>query len=135
MRVVGFFLFLCLCVGMKAQTTLKGNFVDWKNKIHLKLDLEHESVLVPGMEFLGMTNGYMNGDIYGVWMVTSSKVIDQQFVVKFTNDFGSESQVVHFTLKNDSTLLYEAQEPTVIKKAVKRKLYKIPSKLTFIRQK
>ena len=27
MRVVGFFLFLCLCVGMKAQTTLKGNFV------------------------------------------------------------------------------------------------------------
>lgn len=116
------------------QVNIKGNFVDWKNKIRLTLDLNNESVLVPGLEFLGETNGYMNGEVYGIWMVTSWKKIKGGDVeVKFANDFGSEVQVVRLVLKNDSVLLYEAQEPTVIKKAVNRKLYKIPSKLTFIR--
>ena len=84
----------------------------------------------------GPMNGYMNGNVYGIWMVTSCKVEDEKTAtLRLSNDLGSETQQVRLTVENDSTYQFEQEDGAVIKKVVNRKLVKIPKKLTFIRQK
>ena len=92
-----------LCTGLTtARSPFKCTLYDRENKIYLHLDLYEESINVPGMEMFGPMNGYMNGNVYGIWMV-----------------------------ENDSTYLLEQQGGTVIKKVVNKKLVKIPRNLTF----
>lgn len=111
----------------------------WKVKLtnkeleaNLKIDLYEESIDVPEMEMFGPMNGYLNGKgIYGTWMVTSCEVkSDKVAVMNLSNDLGSETQTVRLTLQNDTTYLFEQIDGNVIKKAVNRKLVKIPSKFT-----
>ena len=79
----------------------------------LKIDLYEESVDVPGMEILGPMNGYLGGKgVYGVWMVTSFAIKD-----------GRTKQ------QTDSTYLMELQGAVVVKRAVNRKLVKVPAKI------
>lgn len=97
----------------------------------LKLDLYEESVDVPGMELLGPMNGYLGGQgVYGVWMVTSFNINDEATAtLRLSNDQGSETQSVRLTQQTDSTYLMELQGGVVVKRAVNRKLVKIPSKI------
>lgn len=119
-----------------AQRPFKCNLYDLENKINLHIDLYEESINVPGMEMFGPMNGYMNGNVYGIWMVTSCKVEDEKTAtLRLSNDLGSETQQVRLTVENDSTYQFEQEDGAVIKKVVNRKLVKIPKKLTFIRQK
>jgi hypothetical protein len=99
--------------------------------INLRLDLYEESIDVPGMEMFGPMNGYMNGrGIYGVWMVTSFNINDEATAtLRLSNDQGSETQSVRLTQQTDSTYLMELQGGVVVKRAVNRKLVKIPSKI------
>ena len=97
----------------------------------LKLDLYEESVDVPGMELLGPMNGHLGGQgVYGVWMVTSFNINDEATAtLRLSNDQGSETQSVRLTQQTDSTYLMELQGGVVVKRAVNRKLVKIPSKI------
>ncbi len=97
----------------------------------LKIDLYEESVDVPGMELLGPMNGYLGGKgVYGVWMVTSFDIKDDRTAtLRLSNDQGSETQSIRLTQQTDSTYLMELQGGVVVKRAVNRKLVKIPSKI------
>lgn len=126
-------LFAC---GTHAQITekpFKCMLYDKENKINLKLDLYDETIMVPGMEMFGPMHGYMNGNIYGIWMVTSCKVKNKdEASIRLSNDLGSETQEVEIKRVNDSTFVAEQVDGNVIKKVVEhRKLVKIPVKLTF----
>lgn len=129
------FLSLLLCMfscSVCAQKAFKCSLVDNENKISLHLDLYEETVNVPGMDMFGPMNGYMNGNIYGIWMITSAKIQDERTaVIRLSNDLGSETQEGKLSVKNDSTYQLELQGGTVIKKVVNKKLVKIPQKLTF----
>lgn len=115
-----------------ARLPFKCTLYDRENGIHLRLDLYEESINVPGMEMFGPMNGYMNGNVYGIWMVTSSKIEDEKTATfRLSNDMGSETQEVRLTVRNDSTYLLEQRGGTVIKKVVNKKLVKIPRNLTF----
>ena len=84
------------------------------------------------MEMFGPMGGYMNGNVYGIWMVTSSKIEDERTAtIRLSNDLGSETQQARLTIENDSTYVFEQEDGAVIKKVVKKKLVKIPKKLTF----
>ena len=84
------------------------------------------------MEMFGPMNGYMNGNVYGIWMITSSKIENEKTATfRLSNDLGSETQEVKLTVENDSTYSLEQQGGTVIKKVVNKKLVKIPRNLTF----
>ena len=123
-----------LCVGhTTARSPFKcTHFTTVKTKIYLHLDLYEESVNVPGMEMFGPMNGYMNGNVYGIWMITSSKIENEKTATfRLSNDLGSETQEVKLTVENDSTYSLEQQGGTVIKKVVNKKLVKIPRNLTF----
>ncbi len=85
-----------LCVGhTTARSPFKCTLYDRENKIYLHLDLYEESVNVPGMEMFGPMNGYMNGNVYGIWMITSSKIENEKTATfRLSNDLGSETQEV-----------------------------------------
>ena len=133
--------YILLCIAAlsagftSAGEPFKCSLYDVENKIRLILDLYKESVNVPGMEMFGPTNGYMNGNVYGTWIVTSSKIEDEKTAIfRLSNDLGSETQEVKLTVENDSTYLFEQQGGVAIKKVNNKKLVKIPRKLTFTKQ-
>ena len=97
----------------------------------LRIDLYEETVPVPGMEMFGPMNGFLAGKgIYGIWMVTSFDIRDERTAtLRLSNDQGSETQAIKLTQQNDSTFLMELQGGVVVKRAVNKKLVKIPNKI------
>lgn len=128
--------FFLLPVYLLAQKSdyIKGCFYNEENKVRIYLDLSGDNLIVPGYEFLGKTKGYMCGDIYGMWLLTSSKMEKGKTLLRFSNDSGSDSQSILFSQQSDSVFLYEAIDGNAVKKVVKRKLVKIPSKMLFYKQ-
>ena len=117
---------------ISAQKPFKCLLVDNENGIKIQLDLDEETVNVPGMEIFGPMNGYLGGNVFGIWMVTSFKVeSDQVAQLRFSNDLGSETQQARLVKKDDNTYALELQDGVVIKKVVNKKLVKIPKDLTF----
>lgn len=99
-----------------------------KSKINLKLDLYEESIEVPGMDDFGPMNGYISGNIYGIWAVTSCKIIDDKHAqLRLSNDLGSETQEAHLTLIGDSICKMELKGTVVVKRVEGKKLVKIDS--------
>jgi hypothetical protein len=98
------------------------------------MNLYKESITVPGMEMFGSQFGYMNGNIYGTWIVTSCKIENEKTAsAHFSNDAGSETQNVLFTIQPDGTYIMQNTNRSVLKKVVGRKLVKLPDTIVFIR--
>ena len=96
--------------------------------IQLHIDLYDETIRVPGMEMFGPQNGYLGGNIYGIWTVTSFKIQnDKTATIKLSNDLGSETQKATLTQESDSIYVLHVDGTNVVKRAVGRKLVKIPS--------
>lgn len=107
----------------------------WKLSLHcpeedilLHVDLYEESINVPGMEMFGPQNGYLGGNIYGVWTITSFKIQDEKkATLKLSNDLGSETQKATLTQQSDSIYILHLDGTNVVKRAIDRKLVKIPT--------
>jgi len=112
----------------------KGTYVCDEAKVLLNLDAYAESIEVPNMRFLGKLNGYLSGrGVYGVWLVTSCTVKDNVAEIRLSNDTGADAQTIHFIAESDSLYTYKAIGGNDIRKAVGRKLVRIPSELHFRR--
>ncbi len=133
MRKVLLSISLCTLAWMAAaQNPFKCKLINKEEKINLVIDLYEESIPVPGMDMFGPLHGYMNGNVYGIWMITSAKIINEKEAsIRLSNDFGSETQEIKLTVENDSTYNAELVDGVVIKKVIKKKLVKIPQKITF----
>ncbi len=98
----------------------------------MRINLYEESIDVPGMDMFGPMSGYMNGKVYGVWMLTSHTInSDKEATLRLSNDLGSETQECLLTQVNDSIYKLELKHGVSIKKVIKNKLVKIPSTLEF----
>lgn len=109
-----------------------GEFISDETGLRLHLDLDAETIEIPGMSFLGPTNGYLDGisnnHVYGVWMLLKFNVDGEKATLRFSNDIGSDSQDVLLSLNPDGTLSYTAMGGNNIKKVEGgRKLVKIPA--------
>lgn len=126
------FLIMCVCsLFAMAQQTFKASLSCKEENLHLTIDLYEESINVPGMEMFGPMHGYLNGNVYGIWTITSSKIINENTaLIRLSNDQGSETQEVKLT-KNENEYIFEQVDGVSIKKVVGRKLVKIPKKLIF----
>lgn len=116
-----------------------GDFICDETGLRLHLDLDNESIDIPGMSFLGPTNGYLDGTdnnhVYGVWMLLKFSVEGNKAKLRFSNDIGSDSQDVQLTLNSNGTLQYTAIGANNIKKVEGgRKLVKIPATMTLHRE-
>ena len=106
-----------------------------EEKVNLTLDLYEESIEVPGFEAFGPMNGYMDGNIYGVWYVVGFDIKDdRQATVTIANELGSEDQKLTLTKNSDSTYQLKFLGYNAVKRAQGKKLVKIPSEMKMIRK-
>ncbi len=122
---------------VKAEEPWRFKMYCVEEDITLELDLYAETVEVPNMSMFGPLNGYIAGPgVYGTWMITTCKVeSDKQATIHLSNDLGSETQTVRLELQTDSTLVFQQHGGVTIKKAVNRKLVKLPKTMHFAREK
>ena len=107
-----------------------------EEKIDLHLDLYEESIEVPGLEAFGPMNGYLDGNIYGVWYVVGFDIKDDKnATITIANDLGSEDQKLTLTQNSDSTYQLKFLGYNAVKRADGKKLVKIPSEMKMIRKK
>lgn len=132
----------CKCDTATAAETVKsifsGEFVSDELGLRLHLNLDEEDILIPGMSFLGPTNGYLDGKtnnhVYGVWMLLRFSAEGDKAKLRFTNDIGSDSQDIVLTRIDDDTFEYKAVGTNVITKVEGgRKLVKIAASTTLRR--
>ena len=129
---------LALIIAFLSLTTYanepwKVNLIDKKQNITLRLNLYAEDIEVPDMEMFGPMNGYLGGNIYGVWPVTSFEIKKKKAILRLSNDLGSETQEAELTQTSDSTDILKLTGSTVIKKVNGRKLVKIAPTLNMIK--
>lgn len=129
---------LALIIAFLSLTTYanepwKVNLTDKKQNITLRLNLYAEDIEVPDMEMFGPMNGYLGGNIYGVWPVTSFEIKNKKAILRLSNDLGSETQEAELTQTNDSTYILKLTGSTVIKRVNGRKLVKIAPTLNMIK--
>ena len=121
------FFIATVCLG---QQPWKLQLTSPEEKVNLKLDLYEESIEVPGFESFGPMNGYMDGNIYGVWYVVGFDIkSDKQAVITIANELGSEDQKLTLTQNSDSTYQLKFLGYNAVKRAQGKKLVKIPSEL------
>ena len=133
MRHIFALLALSLCLAIHAGKPWKLCLTDPKEKITLDIDLYEESIEVPDMEMFGPMNGYLGGNIYGVWTVTSFQIKKDKAILRLSNDMGSETQEAELTQTSDSTYTLKLLGSTVVKRAEGRKLHKITPTLKMIK--
>lgn len=113
-----------------AQGPWKMNLRCEAEDITLRMDLYEESIVVPRMEMFGPMNGFLGGNIYGVWSITSFEIKnDREAQLRISNDLGSETQTVSLTQQTDSTWRLRFEGHQVVKRVNGKKLVKIPSEL------
>ena len=62
---------MLVATAQPASNPYKGTFVCKMAQITLCLDAYGENIEVPGLSFLGKTNGYLSGTgVYGMWTVS-----------------------------------------------------------------
>lgn len=122
-----------VCLKAKAATPIGGKYTGTELNIRLNIDLEAETVEVPGMEAFGPMNGYISGrDLYCTWYVSSIvSAAEDKAVVHFSNELGSETQAVELTMLADTLLQMKQIEGSVLKKVVGKKLQKLPTVILF----
>ena len=113
---------LTCAASLAAQGPWKLRLTCPQEKILLNIDLYEESITVPTMEDFGPMNGYMNGNIYGVWTVTSFRIKDNNTAtLNLSNDLGSETQETLLIQLNDSTWKLKVvgrHDPCIVVRAV-----------------
>lgn len=124
---------LAVCLLSHASELWKLSLIDRDESIVLKIDLQEESIMVPGMEIFGPMHGYLGGNVYGVWTITSFKLKKDKAILRMSNDLGSETQEAELTQFNDSTYTLKLVGTVLVKRAVGNKLHKIASTLRMVK--
>lgn len=139
MRTLALLLTLVCRLAAPAQDTtavrpFEGDFHCEETGVDIHLNLYEENLTVPNFGFLGKVHGYMDGNIYGTWMLITHKIEGNKATLRFSNDIGSDSQNIEFTLNPDGTYTYKAVGGNDIRRAVKRKLVKVTGDMLFRRK-
>lgn len=116
------------------QALFTGTFYNEEIGLNIHLNLEEEDLIVPGMSFLGPVHGYMNGKIYGVWMLIKYELQGHKVILRFTNDIGSDSQNVELTAQKDGTFYYRTLNGNHVRRVEGRKLVKIAGEMPMKRK-
>lgn len=127
MKSASLLLFFLCNFSLRAENPWKLKLTNPKERIDLIIDLHEESIEVPSLEMFGPMNGYLGGNIYGVWYVTSFKTKGKKAEIKVANDLGSENQKIELEQLTDSTWSMKFVGPNVVKRVSGKKLVKVPS--------
>lgn len=118
-----------------ADTLFQGVFYNEEIGLNIHLDLPDENLYVPDMAFLGPVGGYLDGRIYGVWMLISYNIKGETATLRFTNDIGSDSQTIVLSHKGNGVFDYRTVEGNNIRKVQNRKLVRIADRMQMKKKK
>lgn len=121
-------------INVPISDTLTGTFYNDDIGLRLHVDLGKERLIVPGMAFLGPVFAYMDGRIYGSWMLVKKEVKNGKAILRFTNEIGSDSQDVELTQTADGNYFYRTLGGNNVKKVVGRRLVKIADSMPMKRR-
>lgn len=127
-------LLLAGLAAVSAQNRWNGIYRNAEHRVVLRLQLDDAGLEVPGYAFLGKVNGYMNGAIYNTWLLTGHSERNGVLMLRMSNDSGSDTQKIQLRQLSDSLYQYKAIGGNEVRKAVGRKLVRIPAELTFVRR-
>lgn len=128
------FTLLCLAATSHASGPWKLRLRCPEERINLRIDLYEESIEVPGLEAFGPMNGYLDGNIYGIWYVVGADIKDNRHAtLTIANDLGSEDQKLSLTQTTDSTYMLKFLGYNAVKRSQGKKLVKIPGELKMVR--
>ena len=134
-KTITFTILFCMAMLLRAEGPWKLKLHCEEEKIDLYIDLYQESIEVPGLEAFGTMNGYLGGNIYGVWYVVDFDIKnDKQATITIANDLGSEDQKLTLTQNSDSTYQMKFLGYNAVKRVQGKKLVKIPSELKMKRE-
>lgn len=119
---------------VEAQNRWNGTYYNTENRIKICLNLDDVSLEVPGYSFLGKVNGYMNGNIYNTWLLTDFSEKNGVLMLRMSNDSGSDMQKIQLEQLSDTLFRYKVLGDNEVRKAVGRRLVKIPSVFTLVRR-
>lgn len=114
--------------------TLTGTFYNDEIGLRIHVDLGKERLIVPGMSFLGPVYAYMDGRIYGSWMLVKKEVKNGKAILRFTNEIGADSQDIELTQTADGNYFYRTLGGNNVKKVVGRRLVKIADSMPMKRR-
>lgn len=114
--------------------TLTGVFYNDEIGLRIHVDLGKERLIVPGMSFLGPVYAYMDGRIYGSWMLVKKEVKRGKAILRFTNEIGADSQDVELIQTADGNYFYRTLGGNNVKKVVGRRLVKIADSMPMKRR-
>ena len=115
------------------QSRWDGTYRNAEHRVVLRLQLGQPALEVPGYAFLGKVEGYMNGAIYNTWLLTGYSESEGVLTLRMSNDSGSDTQKIQLRSLSDSLYRYKAGGGNEVRKAVGRKLVRIPSEFTLVR--
>lgn len=120
--------------GTKKTPSFKGKFRNEEFRVYIVIDIDSQSVVVPGQEFLGEMAGYLGAERDSrLWYFTSAEQQSRNKAsVCITNDYGSEDLEATLTLRPDGTVVLKQTSGSRIKIVVDRKWLKLPSELVFV---
>ena len=128
-----FMVFVTLPVLAQKTRPFEGTFYNREYDVTIRLNLYDTVIVVPKYEFLGKMNGCYQGNIHETWFVTTFSIKDGNAQVHFSNEVGSEDQVIEFSPKDSTGIIYEVVGDNDIRKAVRHKWMYLPKKMLFVR--
>ena len=129
-KTITLVILFCTAILLRAEGPWRLLLQSPEEKINLHLDLYEESLEVPGFEAFGAMNGYLDGNIFGIWYVVGFDIKDDRHAtVTIANDLGSEDQQLSLTQTSDSTYQLKFLGYNAVKRVQGTKLVKIPSVL------
>ena len=128
----------------------KGRFYTKEGNFKLYLDLNEESIVVPGYELIGKVHGYTKAmrdqgnwkSIYNDWFVTTVTQEDEKnFVIEMSREWGDEVQTFRFTDIGQGQFQYKCIGKNQFKKGAyadekkkKTKWVYLPKEMIFIQE-
>ena len=133
-----FFLTFCLLfasiMSMTQESRFKANIYNKVYDVEIVMNLNEESITIPGQEVLGKVFGYLKKKTDArVWAIMSAEISKdgKKAEVEMVNDYGSEDLNAELTYNDDGTYTLRQLSGSTIKIANNKKWVKLPKELTF----
>jgi hypothetical protein len=121
-------------MSMAQESKFKTHIYNKVYDVEIVMNLNEESITIPGQEVLGKVFGYLKKKTDArVWAIMSAEISKdgKKAEVEMVNDYGSEDLNAELTYNDDGTYTLRQLSGSTIKIANNKKWVKLPKELTF----
>lgn len=119
----------------QSQENFCGQLTNDEYEVFLRIDFQHQNVIIPGQEIYGALPGYLGKKRNPFcWPITTVKQHgEREMLLTMVNDYGSEDLTATLSLQHDSTYVLKQVSGSTLKVPKNGKWQKLPKTLVFRR--